>query len=606
MTQDKTFKKGLGLFIKIFSGYIFSALILLAITLTTFFSAEAFTARAHEAENECVPNALLAKQMQLDVVQVQQWLTDISATRGAPGFDDGYSEAEEYAKDFISLVAEFKKFYQNHNDKETLNELDSILTAFNGYYDMGKQMAAAYIEGGPDEGNVFMEKFDPYAEEIVTSVEAFTQKQVERLSKNTHEIRERADFLKNITVAGTIIGLAVMLFLGLFISSKTVGPIKKFTAILRDISEGEGDLTRRIQINSRDEIGDMASYFNSTFEKIHNLVLTVSRQSDLLSEVGVDLSSNMTETASAVNQISANIESIKNQTVHQSASVTETGSTIEQISLGIGKLGNLINEQTANISESSAVIGDLIHNMERVSQTLVENAENIQLLSANSESGRNALDKITTAIDEVSTESKDLMEISAVIQAISTETNLLAMNAAIEAAHAGESGKGFAVVADEVRKLAESSSQQTKTIDEVLNKISGSIETVIKLSNEVVQQFNAIAQGVNLVSSQEDSIRSIMGMQSEKGRQVRASIASLNDITQRVQQSSSEMLEGSRQVTQEAHNMSEITQEITGGMNEMACGAEQINEAVNTVNSLSVQNKNSIDALVSEVKRFKV
>lgn len=97
-----------------------------------------------------------------------------------------------------------------------------------------------------------------------------------------------------------------------------------------------------------------------------------------------------------------------------------------------------------------------------------------------------------------------------------------------------------------------------------------------------------------------------MSMQSEKGRQVRESIASLNDITQRVQQSSTEMLEGSKQVTQEAHNMSEITQEISGGMNEMACGADQINEAVNTVNSLSVQNKSSIDALVNEVKRFKV
>lgn len=235
MTQDKTVKKGLGLFVKIFSGYIFSTIILLTITLITFFSAESFTARAHESENECVPNALLAKQMQLDVVQVQQWLTDISATRGAPGFDDGYSEAEEYAKDFISLVAEFKKFYRQHDDKETINELDSILTAFNGYYDMGKQMAAAYIEGGPAEGNVFMEKFDPYAEEIVTSVEAFTQKQVERLTKNTHEIRERADFLKTVTVAGTIIGLAVMLLLGLVISSKTVGPIKKFTSILTDI-----------------------------------------------------------------------------------------------------------------------------------------------------------------------------------------------------------------------------------------------------------------------------------------------------------------------------------------------------------------------------------
>ena len=248
----------------------------------------------------------------------------------------------------------------------------------------------------------------------------------------------------------------------------------------------------------------------------------------------------------------------------------------------------------------------MIQNLDSITHKLIRNNENIERLAENSESGKVALNKITTAIQEVSDESQGLMEISKVIEHIAEETNLLAMNAAIEAAHAGDTGKGFAVVADEVRKLAVSSSQQTKTIENALQKITNSISVVTEFSNEIVQKFTLIEKDVTTVSDQEQAIRATMEEQSENSKLVLNSITTLNDITQKVQKSSVEMLEGSKQITEEAQNMNSITIEINAGMNEMATGADQITDAVNTVNSLTEDTKNSIQALTTEVNRFKV
>jgi methyl-accepting chemotaxis protein len=467
-------------------------------------------------------------------------------------------------------------------------------------------MAHAYIKYGPAEGNKIMEEFDPYAEEIDELVTAFVDDLSLMLVGNINSVASESKALVTRTGIISIIDTIILFVLGIIISMGIVKPIKRVVAILKDISEGEGDLTRSIQVNSSDEIGLMAQYFNETFSKIRNLVSIVQTQSQNLGSCGTNLASNMTETAAAINQISANIKSIQNQTINQSASVSETSSTMEQISAGIDRLNSLIKEQSTSINDSSTEIGKLIRHIEESTETLTKNNENIMHLSDTSEQGKIALQQITGAIEEVQVESQGLREISAVIQSIAEETNLLAMNAAIEAAHAGESGKGFAVVAAEVRKLAESSTKQTKTIEAALQKITVSIEDVTKHAQEVVEKFRLIEKEVGVVSKQESTILKTMEEQTANSRKVMDSIGIINDITKKVQQSSFEMLEGSRQITKEAQNMNVITQEINGGMTEMATGADQITEAVATVNELTEDTKNSIASLTTEVHKFKV
>jgi methyl-accepting chemotaxis protein len=398
--------------------------------------------------------------------------------------------------------------------------------------------------------------------------------------------------------------IAVLIVYG--VSFSITKPIITVTETIKDISEGEGDLTRKISIRSKDEVEEMARYFNATLEKIKNLVANVRYRAVSLFDIGSDLAAHMIETAASINQITSNIQNVKGQVINQSASVTETNATMEQITLNINRLNEHIDLQTGSVAQCSSAIEEMLANIQSVTQTLIQNAENVTKLADASEVGRSGLEGVAADIQGIARESEGLLEINAVMESIASQTNLLSMNAAIEAAHAGEAGKGFAVVADEIRKLSESSSEQSKTISTVLKKIKESIDTISRSTNEVMNKFEAIDSGVRIVSEQEENIRSAMEEQNTGSRQILEAIGQLNQLTQRVKNGSEEMLEGSRQVIQEGQHLELVTQDISGSMNEMAGGANNINTAVNDVQNLTKQNRENINILVREVAKFKI
>jgi len=412
--------------------------------------------------------------------------------------------------------------------------------------------------------------------------------------------------LKMFVIILASIAIVVAVVIIYLVLNNTTRPIVRVADTLKDISEGEGDLTRSIAVNSNDEIGDLSLYFNKTLEKIKNLIIIIKNEAANLNNISNDLASNMAETAAAVNEITANIQSIKGRVINQSASVTETNATMEQVVTNINKLNTHVENQGRNVSQASSAIEEMVANISSVTNTLISNAANVKTLREASESGRSGLQDVATDIQEISRESEGLLEINAVMENIASQTNLLSMNAAIEAAHAGEAGKGFAVVADEIRKLAESSSEQSKTIGTVLKKIAESINKITVSTDNVLKRFEAIDSSVKTVSQQEESIRNAMEEQGEGSKQILQGVSNVNELTRQVKTSSEEMLEGSKEVIHESENLEKTTQEITGGMNEMAAGAEQVNIAVNNVNEISGKNREGIQTLIREVSRFKV
>jgi methyl-accepting chemotaxis protein len=383
-------------------------------------------------------------------------------------------------------------------------------------------------------------------------------------------------------------------------------PIVNVTETLKDISEGEGDLTRTIPLHGNDEITDLSKYFNKTLEKIKIMIINIKQRAVILFDTGNELSSNMTQTSSAINEITSNIQNVQSRIISQSASVTQTGATMEQMIQNIERMKGYVEKQAESVSMSSSAIEQMLANIKSVTNTLIKNRDNVLDLNRASDVGRKSLEDTVSDITEISKQSEGLLEINDVMKNIASQTNLLSMNAAIEAAHAGDAGKGFAVVADEIRKLAEDSGSQSVTIGSILIKIKESIDIITESTNNALKNFSAIDNGVKTVSDQENNILIAMEEQNEGSKQILEAISRLNVISRQVKDESFEMHEGGKEIIRESKNLESVTQEITGRMGEMASGTDQINTAVLTVNDITMKNKDNIDSLVREVSRFKV
>lgn len=414
------------------------------------------------------------------------------------------------------------------------------------------------------------------------------------------------DSLRIVILIIVVFIVSVSLAIVFFVAKRIVMPIQNTAIILRDIAQGEGDLSVRLPVRGNDEITDMALYFNKTIEKIGEFIKNVRFEAAKMNKIGSDLSSNMMETASAMNQIAINIENVKNQSSNEAESATKMTKTINEIICTIEMLSDSITNQFTAVGQSGAAITEMVENIASINRSIEKSDSMVLSLSNATTEGQKTLSESTGATELIAKESSSLVDAAEVIQSIAEQTNLLAMNAAIEAAHAGEAGKGFAVVADEIRKLAEESATQGKTIGDTLKKLSEKIMSLVRASKIVEEKFNSIFSLSIDVRNMSGELTQTMSEQSNGSREVLTAIRNISNITNDVKSGSENMLIGGRGVQSEMKKLDELTGSVKCAMDEMASGVSQVNEVVRHVDEMSLENRNAISSLVAELSKFKV
>jgi methyl-accepting chemotaxis protein len=405
-----------------------------------------------------------------------------------------------------------------------------------------------------------------------------------------------------IMAAALALATGAAVVIGRWISNPIRGVARHFS----DLAQGEADLTRRLDIRRKDEIGGLIGDFNAFLEKLSGIIAEMKNTQEqvLVSSRNLDTRSRVTR--EGVQQIGGLVEKIRAELRNHDEHIVESSRTVNQTAGELAALDNLIVDQASSVTEASSSIEEMAGNISSVSASIDRITGEFRELLVSAEQGMAVQNAAMQRIGEISEQSAGLMEANTAIGAIAAQTNLLAMNAAIEAAHAGEAGKGFSVVADEIRRLAETASGQSKTIGGKLRLIQESIVANVKTSAESERAFSDLSSKITGAGELVTQIKQAMDEQRLGSEEMLRAVKAINDITVKVRSGSAGMTGENKLIVQAMNNLAEAAKQVSQSVMEIEQGIVTVNVEVKEIADTAVRNDEVVKRMENTIGRFKV
>ncbi len=375
--------------------------------------------------------------------------------------------------------------------------------------------------------------------------------------------------------------------------------------LVRLVAVGEGDLSTRVPIVREDEVSGIASGFNLFLERLTGLTSRVRELSFSVGEGANKLSGSADHAKEAVSGLEVSVEAVRDAVQRQTETVSSAEGEISSLFESIGKVAAKVDEQSGFMDQSSAAVSEMAANIASVSRTAQKADELATALQKASEEGGEALRASIGSIGEIAEASRAVREIIGVISKIAAQTNLLAMNAAIEAAHAGDAGRGFAVVADEVRSLAESSAKSAKEIEQHVRGMTEKTDRGSGLSDRAGKAFDRISEGVAQTSELVRTIAASMGEQREGAEDILRNSQSLSDATRLIEGLAGEQKIKSKEMEESMMRIVAASNEIFEAVQEETGATQSLGRIVAMVGEEAGRNRERVLGLEEAVSRFK-
>ncbi len=540
-------------------------LIVLGLAATVHVTASRIARHAERAQvqgRESFGEAMDAQKLKLHAVQVQQWLTDISATRGLDGLNGGFTKAEEHAKQFREILARFRN---GAGSQKEIEELAGIATAFEAYNEQGKVMARAYVEGGPDSGNKLMAAVDKQADRLTSAVDPFVERHSLEGQEALSELTAAAGGIRVTVWFTAVVAFAIAVGVGIWMGGSIARPIRR--AIVHFAATAKGDLTNDVPrdlLRRGDEIGDFARGMQDMIDGWRVLLSDITNGVQTLATSSSELSAVSTQTGTGVQAMSEKAATVAAAAEESSANTISVASSMEEASTNLGSVASATEELSATVAE------------------IASHSEKARTIG---EEAMNQAQSITSLMQQLGEAAQEIGKVTETITDISSQTNLLALNATIEAARAGTSGKGFAVVANEIKELA----RQTATATEdIKSKIAG-VQTSTGSAIADIRKITAVIREVGHIVS---TIAASIEEQATVTRDVAGNIA----------QASNGVTDANQRISQTAAVARSIAQDIAtvnDAVADIRMGGEQVQASASALSNLAEQ-------LQSLIGRFRI